>query len=349
MLSHEGSRWVAGKARARVRSMPIRTLGTALLVLLLLGCDREREPVKRPPPSKAAAAEPPSVPDDSSFRFAAAARIVAIGDLHGDLAATRGALRLAGAIDDKDTWVGGELVVVQTGDQLDRGDDEPEIMDLLESLTKQAKASGGALHVLNGNHEVMNVAGDLRYVTEDGFVDYREVKPVGRAMQQQVLALDEKMRGRAAAFLPGGPEAKRLAKQNIAIVVGDTVFVHGGVLPGHAQYGIGKINSEARAWMNGETRRIPTQLDGPNSPIWSRDYSEDPTQARACEALGRTLRMLSAKRMVVGHTPQKSGITHACDKAVWRVDVGLAKHYGGQVSVLEIRGDDVRPLTTETP
>ena len=33
-------------------------------------------------------------------------RIVAFGDVHGDLEAARGALRLAGAIDDQDHWIG---------------------------------------------------------------------------------------------------------------------------------------------------------------------------------------------------------------------------------------------------
>ena len=57
-------------------------------------------------------------------RFPAPPRLLAFGDVHGDLQATRQALRLAGAIDAHDRWVGGPLVVVQTGDQLDRGDDE---------------------------------------------------------------------------------------------------------------------------------------------------------------------------------------------------------------------------------
>lgn len=53
----------------------------------------------------------------------------------------------------------------QVGDQLDRGDNELRILLLLERLQKEAVAAGGALHVLNGNHETMNVMGDLRYAT----------------------------------------------------------------------------------------------------------------------------------------------------------------------------------------
>lgn len=81
---------------------------------------------------------------DVSTRFPAPRRLVAIGDLHGDLEATRRVLRLAGAIDERDGWIGGDLVLVQTGDQLDRGDDEPEILDLFERLAREATAAGAA-------------------------------------------------------------------------------------------------------------------------------------------------------------------------------------------------------------
>jgi len=98
--------------------------------------------------------------------LAAQNHIVAIGDVHGDLDATRSALRLAGAIDAEDRWIGGQLVVVQTGDQLDRGDEERAILDLFDRLRSQAAAAGGAFHALLGNHELMNAKGDLRYVTD---------------------------------------------------------------------------------------------------------------------------------------------------------------------------------------
>ena len=313
------------------------------LSLAAAGCDPEptREPStapKSPPTPSVAAAR-----DDASFRFAGAERVVAIGDLHGDVAATRTAFRLAGAIDDKDAWVGGKLVVVQTGDQLDRGDDEPEILDFLEKLAARATSVGGAVHVLNGNHEVMNVAGDFRYVTGDGFRDYQSTPLVGQRGKQASL-LPAEHHGRAAAFLPGGPVAQKLAPHPVVIVVGDTVFAHGGVLPGHVRYGLGKLNDESRRWMLGENRRMPDILNGETAPIWTRDYSDGEPTARACAALDTVLGDLKVKRMVVGHTVQKSGITSACGDKIWRIDVGMAKHYGGRPAALEIRGGSVRAL-----
>ncbi len=278
-----------------------------------------------------------------------AARVVAIGDVHGDIAATRTALELAGAINDKDEWIGGKLVVVQTGDQLDRGDDEPEILDLFEALEKKAKAAGGRFYALNGNHEVLNVAADFRYVTEGGFVDYKDAKPTTGSVKRRVQTLDPKMRGRAAAFLPGGPQAKRLARRPIGIVVGDTAFAHGGILPGHMRYGLGRINEETRKWMEGQTAKAPEMLENQDSPIWTRAYSDGEPSARSCAALGRALGMLKAKRMVVGHTVQKGGITSGCSGQVWRIDVGLAKHYGGKPQVLEIKGGAVTAIGKDGP
>ena len=51
---------------------------------------------------------------------------------------------------------------MQVGDQLDRGDNELRILYFLERLQKEALEAGGALHVLNGNHETMNVEGRFR-------------------------------------------------------------------------------------------------------------------------------------------------------------------------------------------
>lgn len=271
---------------------------------------------------------------------------MAFGDVHGDLAATRAALRLAGATDDNDRWVGGELVVVQTGDQLDRGDDEQAILDLFERLGTEAEAAGGALHVLLGNHELMNAAGDLRYVTPGGFADFEGVSGADPT-DPRFAELPPPARARAAAFAPGGPYARVLARRNTVVVVGRSVFVHGGVLPQHVPNGVeslAQLNADVRAWLSGradETALRSNVLDN-EGVVWTRMYARD--DAEACGQLGEALRRLDADRMVVGHTPQKTGITSACDERVWRVDVGMAKHYGGSVQVLEIVGDTVRAL-----
>jgi hypothetical protein len=320
--------------------MKLATL--VIAAVLLAGCDREP-----PPKSTAGSAKPPAsasagagADDMSALRFPAPGRLVAIGDLHGDLEAARSALRLAGAIDDKDRWIGKDLVVVQTGDLIDRGDHDRAVLDLIDRLVGEAKAAGGALHVLNGNHELMNAAGDFRYVTSAAFKEFIGVG--GLTLEPRLQQFPEPYRPRAAAFLPGGPYARILGRRSIAAIVGDTVFVHGGVTPAYVRYGLGRLDREVRSWLDGNGR-APQAIVSDDGPVWTRRYSDRPS-AQDCDALGEALHGLGVKRMVVGHTVQKEGINAACDQRVWRIDVGMAGFYGGQPEVLEITGERLRPI-----
>jgi hypothetical protein len=322
-----------------------RRLRALLAVLALGACNRSTPPEPAPPQQQPLVEAP--LPVDDSFRLPAAERLVAFGDVHGDLPATRQALRLAGAIDESDHWIGGKLVVVQTGDQLDRGDDEAAILDLFERLRDEAQQAGGGFHALNGNHEIMNVSGDFRYVTPKGFAAWANVSADGpRARWVERFPSDE--RGRAAAFLPGGPMALKLAERPVVLAVGDSVFVHGGLLEPHVRYGLGRLNAEARRWMRGEVADAPRLIQSDSGPVWTREYSEHLPSAEQCDTLAQTLRLLHVKRLVVGHTVQKHGINNACGGKVWRIDVGLSKYYGGAPTVLEIIGDRTRVITANS-
>lgn len=327
------------------------SIALVLLSLTSAGCDGEASPppaaappAVAPGPAKpSSSASPPSPPAPGpTTRLPAPPRLVAIGDVHGDFEATRAVLRLAGAIDDQDRWIGKDLVVVQTGDQLDRGDGERKILELLERLVGEAKQAGGALHVLNGNHELMNAAGDLRYVTAGGFVDFAEVPGVDLNDPRAAQA-PPAMRGRLLAFAPGGPYARKLADRPVALVVGDTVFAHGGVLPQHVRRGLDAINTETQRWLRGEGEISPDILQGEESPLWTRRFCQDPTPAD-CAVADETLAALAIKRMVVGHTVHTQGIVRNCDGKVWCIDVGMASYYGGHPEALEIVGDKVAPL-----
>ncbi|MEZ4386839.1 MAG: metallophosphoesterase [Candidatus Krumholzibacteriia bacterium] len=283
----------------------------------------------------AAAPEPPT-------RNPAAARVVAMGDWHGDLDAARTGLRLAGAVDDQDRWIGGDLVVVQTGDQLDRGDQEQAILDLLDRLRDEAAAAGGAVLALLGNHELMNVAGDFRYVTAGGWADFADAgipMPAGAA---DLDTLPAEHRPRAAAFRPGGPYARLLAEQNVAVVVGRTVFVHGGLLPEHLALGLERLNADTRAWLLGDGPEPPIYQER-DDPVWARQYSDQP-DSTDCALLDQVLAALDCDRMVVGHTVQDGGMAPHCDGRVWCIDSGASAYYGGPVQVLEITADGVRVL-----
>jgi hypothetical protein len=296
-------------------------------------------PASRPP---SAPVVPEAIHDtDTSYRSAAPERLVAIGDLHGDVKAARAVLRLAHAIDDRDRWIGGKLVVVQTGDEIDRGDDDRAILELFDRLADAAQAAGGTVRALVGNHEVMNVSGDFRYVTPGAFAAFADMD-THRVPPPVIAQFPPEARGRLAAFFPGGPYALRLARRDAVAVVGDSVFVHGGVSAAHVRYGIGRFNRELKRWMAGEGPS-PVLAADERGPLWTRGYSDDKAGID-CEGLGEALRALGVKRMVVGHTVHQDGISAACDGRVWRIDTGMSAFYGGPLQALEMRGDAVTVL-----
>ncbi|XP_062172350.1 shewanella-like protein phosphatase 1 [Alnus glutinosa] len=248
-----------------------------------------------------------------TFVSAPGRRIVAVGDLHGDLDQARCALEMAGVLssDGQDLWMGGETVLIQLGDILDRGEDEIAILSLLRSLDLQAKAKGGAVFQVNGNHETMNVEGDFRYVEYGAFdecIDFLEylddcrndwneafVGWIGvserwkeeRKMSQNYwgpLNLVKKQKGviaRSMLLRPGGPLACELAQHAVALKVNDWVFCHGGLLPHHVAYGIERMNREVSHWMRGlsESDNSPPipfiATRGYDSVVWNRLYSRD--------------------------------------------------------------------------
>jgi hypothetical protein len=304
--------------------------GRALLLLLcvtLSACGRARAPQRadtKPSPAPRAQAQP-------------AGRVVAIGDLHGDLSAARRALQLAAAIDAADHWIGGQLTVVQTGDQLDRGDDDRSLEELLIRLQKEAASAGGALVVLNGNHELMNVAGDFRYVTHHGFEAFASYARPGH----------DAAHGRSDAFAPGGPWASQLAERPVIAAIGGSLFAHGGVRMAHVRYGIERINREVSAFMRG-LAPPPSAAMAEDSPVWTRIYSDGQPSPEACRELGEVLAATHTRRLVVGHTVQPQ-INSACDGRVWRIDVGMSHFYGGPTQALAIDGDEVEVLRAEQP
>jgi len=303
------------------------------------------------PAARALEAEPPTFYPDAD-------RIIAIGDVHGDLSALRNALRLAKLIGTNDEWVGGNTVLVQMGDILDRGDQERAAFELLMKLREEAPKQGGLVHVLHGNHEIMNASFDFRYVTPGGFKDFDtangdtkdKVGKISNVAMETIKGMPDFMRARAMSLRPGGSFAGMIARNQVAIVVGDNVFVHGGLRPTHlAEPGaLEAMNAGCRAWLQGRSEK-PNVLKTGKSPIWMRHYSNGRPAVGSdeCNVLQATLDLIPAKRMIVGHTPQQDGINAACGAKVWRVDTGMSAVYGGPCEALEITRQKVRVLTNK--
>lgn len=274
---------------------------------------------------------------------AGAGRIVAIGDVHGDLGAFRTALRAAGAINSAGNWVGGSLTVVQMGDLIGRSDEERQVLDFAFDLQSRAASAGGRLHLLIGNHEVFGGRLDNQAVGPNPFPAWESV-PGLRRDDPRLLHLPPHARARGAALMPGGPYARKLAALPVVLRIGDTVFVHGGVVPRWARYGTERINQEVRQWLLGLAAEPDSALgvDNGDRVMWTRQFSANVT-AQDCALLKESLGILGAKRMIVAHTVHPQ-ITARCDEQVWAVDVGMSRAYGGQVQVLEIVDDRLRVL-----
>ncbi|MCP4922795.1 MAG: calcineurin [bacterium] len=263
-------------------------------------------------------------------------KIIALGDLHGDYENTITLLKLSGVIDESLRWIAKDTIVIQVGDILDRGSEEKKLLDFLWSLRDQAKGQGSAFYMLHGNHEIMNFSQDFRYVSPESLGDFS----TGSKGEKTGL------QARRQAFRLGGPLAKRLSGNNIVMVIGDTLFVHGGLTPTYADYGLENLNQEVREWLLGKTPK-PTFLNDSEGPIWTRKYSRIPTPA-AAEELKILLKSLNCKRMVVGHTVNPQGITSHFEELVWCIDTGISRFYNGSLQALEIHnGGEIHILAPE--
>lgn len=321
-----------------------------------------------PPPNPNPSTPPPT-------RYPSPDRLIAIGDVHGDLHKFKQSLRLAGVLDSSDRWIGGSATVVQVGDVFDRGGDELKALYFLEKLKRQAAGSGGAVITMNGNHEVMNIEGDFRYVTMSGLEEFKVWSDwfrVGNSMKSLCQGLPvpkdpflgiptrfrnvkeefwHGFRARIAALRPDGPISARFLSQNLTVlVVGESLFVHGGLLPDHVLYGLERINEDVRDWINGFKGRFsPNYMRGRDSVVWLRKFSDELAKNCDCSTLEHVLATVpGAKRMIMGHTIQRNGINGVCENKAIRIDVGMSKGCSnGLPEVLEIdRNSELRVLTS---
>jgi hypothetical protein len=312
----------------------------AWILGLAFGCGTaDSRPPSPAPVAPAPAPVAPPVPV-ASAPIPVPSRLVAVGDLHGDADAARRVLQDAGLIDAKDVWIGGDAVLVQTGDTTDRGPDSRGVLALLRDLAPRAEAAGGRVVALLGNHESMNLLGDWRYVSEADVAVYGGIS------------------AREAAFSPTGDDGRWLRTLGAVARVGEDVFCHGGIRPEYAALGVDGINRRVRAALSeADAVRGPVGADGrapqirpddpvlgPDGPLWYRGYVSDP-EAQICPVLADALEKLGARRMVVGHTTRESGRIEArCNGALVVIDTGISAHYGGHRSAFEWVGGDARAV-----
>jgi hypothetical protein len=313
------------------------------------------------------------------YRFEGVERVVAVGDIHGDLEAVVTVLRGTGLVDEELRWQGGKAHLVSLGDLLDRGDKGRQVMDLFMRLSGEAAEAGGAVHVVHGNHEVMNLTGDLRYVSPGDYAQFgteaRDDRPAG-------------FFERRAALAPDGEYGRWLLSLPVAIVIDDTLFVHGGISEALEGLTLEQLNEvskrDIRRFAEGwhallaagevsdteDIRRIVVKAtvlaanaedpglrqagadlvaayEGlpfvPEGPLWYRGNARCHPFSEE-ETTARVLANLGARRVVNGHTVTDTRrIVSRLDGLVILADTGMnAEAYQGRPSAVIIERGTIR-------
>jgi hypothetical protein len=302
--------------------------------------------------------------DSQPFVLPAVERIVVLGDIHGDWDMLMKTLKVGNVINDDGDWIGGETVVVQVGDQVDRcrysgvpcnkkgatefdeGNDW-KILQYMTKLHKQATKKGGAVYSLLGNHEIMNVEGDFRYVSYEGlreFDNYTYEDENGKK-----VTIKDGKEARAFAFKPGNEIAEFLAcTRQVALIIGSNLFVHAGILPKIAKkYSVKNINQLMSLYLFDELKKPSKYKDLFNSqdysPLWNRVFGNmglqkyrksvqsldlEETKEKCSSLLDPLKEIYQVDKIFVGHTPlMEHGMGSVCNKKIWLTDYGSSKAF----------------------
>lgn len=300
-----------------------------------------------------------------THRWEGVERIVAIGDVHGDYDNYIQTLQAAGVVNRRGRWTAGETHLVQIGDIPDRGPDTLQIIRHLSRLATQARRAGGRVHHLIGNHEAMNVSGDLRYVDPgeyEAFVtrDSRRIRDrYFDALMSHLREQDpERYAGLPADFRaqweethPLGWVEHRLAwdprvnpegelyqwvmSSPVAVQLNDLVFVHGGISADYCRYELDALTGMVHQALKLEEDFHDGVLFDETGPLWYRGLAgfEPQTPPEVVEAI---LDRYQARHIVIGHTPTSGIIWPRYHGGVIMADVGMAAYYGGHIAWLEV-------------
>ncbi len=253
-------------------------------------------------------------------------RILAVSDTHGDFKSFVAILTAAGVIDGdlRWTWGSGRLVIL--GDVFDRGPAVTECLWLIYRLERESSAAGGAVHFILGNHELMVLRGDLRYVNERYS---RGIAGKSRFAYDELFGAETEL-------------GRWLRTKNTLVRLNRTLFVHGGLTVNSLQSagGIGDINSLVRMGLDYSTLRLHFEekvknLYGSLGPLWYRGYTQGiegsypPANTAQVDSV---LRLCDVDKVVVGHTEQDT-ISLFHDGKVIAIDVDV-EALGGQQALL---------------
>ena len=219
-----------------------------------------------------------------------------VADTHGEYEILADMLMKHAVIDSALRWKFGRGRLVFLGDVFDRGAHQLEILWLIYELEAQARKAGGGVYFVLGNHETMNLLGDLRYLNPR----YRETS--------ELLGVDSY----AALFDAGSVLGQWLRSKPAVLQIGDLLCLHGGISPAlvDGKFTLAEINQRIRAVLNGaeppagEDRDRSQLLFGNDGPLWYRGYF--PAEAGGALAtagdVDRIRTHFGVERLLVGHT-----------------------------------------------
>lgn len=245
--------------------------------------------------------------------------IAVISDVHGYYDTYLDHLLSNGIIDKELNWKFGKGHLVFLGDAFDRGDRVTEILWHLFKLEKQAIKSGGRVHFILGNHELMVLAGDLRYINEK----YTKVEAI-TGLPYPALYSENSVLG------------MWLRSKPVMITINDILFVHAGVSPElvRKELKIKEVNQAFHDRIVGkDINSLPEDkelklLSGNDGPVWYRGYLED--TAPDISSLDSILGFYGKAHIVVGHTPRKNIIVLFGNKVIG-IDTGIGFGQSGNM------------------
>ena len=141
-------------------------------------------------------------------------RVVAVSDVHGQYDILIQLLQSHKVIDEDLKWNYGTGHLMVIGDNFDRGDKVMEILWFLFYLQKEATEKGGKVHVLLGNHEMMVLNGDLRYLNKKYLYTQGALKTRYDGL-----------------FNEGSVLGDWIASHKALTSINDNLFVHAGISP----------------------------------------------------------------------------------------------------------------------
>lgn len=268
-------------------------------------------------------------------------RVFAVADIHGDYEHTIVLLEKAGVLASGDAlkWIAGDATLVQTGDIVDRGPDTRKLFAWIRDLGVVARANGGRVVHLWGNHEFMNAMGDWRYVSAQDLLSFPKPHVASRRIEftrHGSIGMD---------FL-----------QNYQLSYLDPIgvyFIHAGLTAEWAKKRYNELGYDFMAYLLEGNRRqdeLPAEYAefySSNGPLWYRGYSSEPEHV-ACVEANRSLDAIGASMMVIGHTIQWDHVTTRCNGQILAIDTGLSSAIGGRGCVVELQkfvaSDELRIL-----